>query len=216
MDKPPPPPSPTLNSQQKGQDNGSLLPISSRYPVLVSGQVSFTTEAALKDIEQAPKNVYRLQVELQPRTNDTNFSDAPWTLVARHFFSTIQLYDDTAIIIRKKAKAVANKISSPEELPENPDDFERDYAYDVKLKSARSVTFKIIIGTKQPYWKTFRKEGPLFAKLVSNDWYVKYVRLENQGTVASIGHLMYAHNRYVNQEDVINEIKQLIYPTQCN
>ena len=216
MDKPPPPPSPTLNSQQKGQDKGSLLPISSRYPVLVSGQVSFTTEAALKDIEQAPKNVYRLQVELQPRTNDTNFSDAPWTLVARHFFSTIQLYDDTAIIIRKKAKAVANKISSPEELPENPDDFERDYAYDVKLKSARSVTFKIIIGTKQPYWKTFRKEGPLFAKLVSNDWYVKYVRLENQGTVASIGHLMYAHNRYVNQEDVINEIKQLIYPTQCN
>ena len=73
-----------------------------------------------------------------------------------------------------------------------------------------------MIGTKHSYWKTFSKDGPLFAKLVSNDWYVKYVRLENQGTVASIGHLLNAHNRYVNQEDVIKEIKQLIHPTQCN
>ena len=216
MAEPPPPPPSTPNNQQEGHENGSRLPPTSRYPVLVSGQVNFTTAAAIKDIEQAPKHVYRLQIELQPRTNDATFTDAPWTLVARHLLSTIQLYDDSAIILRKKANAVANKISSPEELPENPEDFERDYAYDVKLKSAKSVTFKLIIGTKHSYWKTFSKDGPLFAKLVSNVWYVKYVRLENQGTVASIGHLLNAHNRYVNQEDVINEIKQLIYPTQCN
>ena len=216
MAEPPPPLPSTLNNQQDSNETSSGLPPSSRYPVLVSGQVSFTTAAAIKDIEQAPKHVYRLQVELQPRTNDSPFTNAPWTLVARHFLSTIQLYDESAIIIRKKANAVANKISSPEELPENPEDFERDYAYDVKLKSAKSVTFKMMIGTKHSYWKTFSKEGPLFAKMVSNDWYVKYVRLENQGTVASIGHLLFAHNRYVNQEDVIKEIKQLIYPTQCN
>ena len=84
------------------------------------------------------------------------------------------------------------------------------------MKSAKSVTFKIIIGTKHSYWKTFSRSGPLFSKLVSNEWYVNYVRLENQGTVASIGHLLFAHNRYVNQEDIIEELKQLIYPTKCD
>ena len=216
MAEPPPTPTPTPITQPTTGEKGSYLPPSSRYPVLVSGQVSFTTAAAIKDIEQAPQNIYRIQVELQPRTNDSNFTDAPWTLVARHFLSTIQLYDDTAIIIRKKQNAVANKISSPEELPENPDDFERDYAYNIKMKSAKSVTFKIIIGTKHSYWKTFSRSGPLFSKLVSNEWYVNYVRLENQGTVASIGHLLFAHNRYVNQEDIIEELKQLIYPTKCD
>ena len=215
MAEPPPTLPPTLKKQPKVKDTGSRLPPTSRFPVLVSGQVSFTTAAAIRDIEQVPTNVYRVQVELQPRTTDKSFSEAPWTLVARHFLSTIQLYDDSAIIIRKKENAVANKISSPEELPENPDDFERDYAYDVKLRSERSVTFKILIGTQLPYWKTFR-EGPLYNKLVDNDWYVKYVRLENQGTVAAIGHLLHAHNRYVNQEDVIVELKELIHPTKCD
>ena len=153
--------------------------------------------------------MYRIQAELKPLTADSTFSEASWTIVARHFFSTIQLYDNTAIIIRKKESTVANKISSPEELPENPDAFKRDYAYDVKLKSEKSVTFKLIIGTKQPYWKTFR-EGPLYTKMVNNDWYVKYVRLESQGTIAAIGHLMFAHNRYVNQEDAISVIRNLI------
>ena len=215
MADPPPPPPPPLKDQPEVTDKGSQLPITSRYPVLVSGQVSYTTQDAVKEMEQVPKDVYRIQVELKPRSADSTFSKAPWTLVARHFFSTIQLYDDTAIIIRKKENAVANKISSPEELPENPEDFERDYAYDVKLKTEKSVSFKIIIGTKQSYWKTFR-EGALFKKMVDNDWYVKLVRLESQGTVATIGHLLYAHNRYVNQEDAISEIRNLIYPTHCD
>ena len=215
MAEPPPPPPPPPTNQSKDKENGSSLPPSSRYPMLVSGQVTFTKEAAIKDIEKVPKNVYRVQVELQPRSTDTNFSKAPWTLVARHFLSTIQLYDDTAIIIRKKENTTANKISSPEELPENPDAFERDYAYDVKLRSDKVVTFKILIGTKLPYWQTFR-EGPLFKKLVANEWYVKYVRLENQGTVAAIGHLLFAHNRYANQDDVISELRNLIYPIHCD
>ena len=210
-----PPQIPTLKSQQAVKEKGSRLPPTSRFPVLVSGQVSFSTAAAVKDLDHVPKNVYRIQVELQPRTNDSTFKEAPWTLVTRHFLSTIQLYDDTAIIIRKKENAVANKISSPDELPENPDDFERDYAYDVKLKNAKSISFKIIIGTKLPFWQTFKRDGPLFAKLVANEWYINYVRLENQGTVAAIGHLLYAHNRYVNQDDVIKEIKSLIHPTTC-
>ena len=213
-DPPTPPPLPPLHKIAANK-KGSRLPPTSRFPVLVSGQVSFTTAAAIKDLEQVPQNVYRIQVELKPRTADSNFSDAPWTLVARHFLSTIQLYDDTAIFIRKKENTLANKISSPEELPENPELFERDYAYDVKMRSNKLVTFKIIIGTKLNFWKTF-KDGQLYKKMVSNDWYVNYVRLENQGTVAAIGHLIYAHNRYVNQEDIIQEIKNLIYPTRCD
>ena len=215
MAEPPPPPPPPLNAKANVNKEGARLPPTSRYPVLVSGQVNYSTEEAVKDIEKVPKNVYRIQVELKPRTTDSTFSEAPWTLVARHFLSTIQLYDDTAIIIRKKENAVANKISSPEELPDNPDDFERDYAYDVKLKSDKLVTFKIIIGTQQDYWKTFR-EGALYDKMVNNDWYIKYVRLESQGTVAAIGHLLHAHNRFVNQEDAISEIRNLIYPTHCD
>ena len=109
MAEPPPPLPPTLKKQPKGKEKGSCLPPTSRFPVLVSGQVSFTTAAAIRDIEQVPTNVYRVQVELQPRTTDKSFSEAPWTLVARHFLSTIQLYDDSAIIIRKKENAVANK-----------------------------------------------------------------------------------------------------------
>ena len=91
MAEPPPPPPSALKNQQAGNKTGSRLPPTSRYPVLVSGQVNFTTAAAIKDIEQAPKHVYRLQIELQPRTNDSTFTDAPWTLVARHFF----IYDTT-------------------------------------------------------------------------------------------------------------------------
>ena len=216
MAEPPPLPSPMLKQQLKVKDKSSRLPPTSRFPLLVSGQVSFTTAAAIRYIEQVPTNVYRgVQVELQPRTLDKTFTEAPWTLVAQHFLSTIQLYDDTAIIIRKKENTVANKISSPEELPAKPDNFERDYAYDIKLRSERSVTFKILIGTKLPYWRTFR-EGALYDKLVDSDWYIKYVQLENQGTVAAIGHLLYAHNRYVNQEDMIKELKELIHPVKCD
>jgi hypothetical protein len=51
------------------------------------------------------------------------------------------------------------------------------------MKSHKLVSFKMIVGTIKPFGKTFR-EGPLYQKLVNNDWYVKYVRLESQGTVA--------------------------------
>ena len=68
------------------------------------------------------------------------------------------------IIIRKKENTVAKKISNPEELLENSDDFERDYAYGVKLRSEKSVTFKILIGMKLPYWPTFQY-GALFKKI---------------------------------------------------
>ena len=98
-----PPPLPPLNTQPAVNEEGSRLPPTSRFPVLVSGQVNFTTApAAIKDIEQAPKNIYRIQVEFKPRTNDSTFKETPWTLVVRHLLSMIHLYDDSAIIIQKK------------------------------------------------------------------------------------------------------------------
>ena len=68
-DPPPPlptPPSPTRGAKGKGQ----RLLDSPRFPVLVSGQVSFTTAAAIKDIELVPKHVYRIQVDLRPQTKE--------------------------------------------------------------------------------------------------------------------------------------------------
>ena len=215
MVKPPPPLLVPPPEAREANGIGNKLPETSRYPVLVSGQVSFTTAAAIRDVEQVPQNVYRIQVDLKPRTRDKTFKDAPWTLVARHFLSTIQLQDEKAIIIRKKENTVVNKITSPEELPENPEIFERDYAYDVQLKNNRLVSFKILIATTKTYSKTF-KEGPMYRKLTANEWFVKYIRLESQGTVAEIGNLLYAHNRFVNQADLITEIRQLIHPTLCN
>ena len=211
----PPPPLPTpLSPTAVARGKGNSIPDTSRFPVLVSGQVSFTTAAAIKDIALVPQHVYRIQVDLRPRSRDKTFKDAPWTLVARHFFSIMQLHDEKAIILRKKVNAEVNKISSPEELPDNPELFERDYAYDVNLKSNRLVSFKMIVATTKSFGKTFR-EGPFYQKLVNNDWYVKYVRLESQGTVAEIGHLLFAHNRFVNQEELVKEIRQLIHPTIC-
>ena len=213
-DPPPPLPVPPVKpAAAKGTWN--RLPDTSKYPVLVSGQVSFTTAAAIKDIDQVPQHVYRIQVDLTPRTKDKTFKEAPWTLVARHFLSTIQLQDEKAIILRKKANTAVNKITSPEELPENPETFEKDYAYDVHMKSNRLVRFKILIATTKNFSKTF-KEGTMYRKLTANEWFVKYIRLESQGTVAEIGNLLYAHNRFVNQADLINEIRQLIHPTICN
>ena len=62
-------------------------------------QVSFTTTAAIKDIELVPQHVYRIQFDLRSRIRDKIFKDAPWTLIARHFFSIMQLHDEKAIIV---------------------------------------------------------------------------------------------------------------------
>ena len=213
-DPPPPLPVPPVKPAP-ATGKGHRLPNTSKYPVLVSGQVSFTTAAAIKNIDQVPQHVYRIQVDLTPRTKDKSFKEAPWTLVARHFLSTIQLQDEKAIILRKKATTPVNKITSPEELPENPEVFEKDYAYDVHMKSHRLVRFKILIATTKNFSRTF-KEGTMYRKLTANEWFVKYIRLESQGTVAEIGNILYAHNRFVNQSDLITEIRQLIHPTICN
>ena len=214
MDKSPP----TTAAKNKGtaQQKTSSLPHSSRYPSLTSGQVTFTTAAAIRDISQVPTHVYRIQVDLKPRTPDSNFSKDPWTLVARHFFASLLSFDDKAIILKKKASAPANKLSSPEELPDNPELFERDYAYDVNHRGTRLVSFKLIIATTKTFWHTFKNPTTFYKKLLINEWYVKLIRLENQGTTAEIGHLMYGHTRFLNQDDIINEIQLLISPTKCN
>lgn len=193
----------------------STLPHSSRYPELVSGQVSFTTAAAVRDITQVPTHVYRIQVDLKPRTAESNFTKDPWTLVARHFFASLLSFDEKAIILKKKLTAPANKLSSPEELPDNPEIFERDYAYDVNHRGPRLVSFKLIIATTKNFWHTFKNPTTFYKKLLANEWYVKLIRLENQGTTAEIGHLMYGHTRFMNQDDIINEIQTLISPTKC-
>ena len=211
-----PPPSPATNTGKPQHHKASSLPHSSRYPSLTSGQVSFTNAAAIRDITQVPTHVYRIQVDLKPRTADSNFTKDPWTLVARHFFASLLAFDDKAIILKKKANAPVNKLSSPEELPDNPELFERDYAYDVSHRGPRLVSFKLIVATTKKFWHTFKDPTTFYKKLLANEWYVKLIRLENQGTTSEIGHLMYGHTRFLNQEDIIKEIQHLISPTICN
>ena len=209
---------PTTAGKNEGDNTPttSTLPHSSRYPSLTSGQVSFTTAAAIRDITQVPTYVYRIQVDLKPRTAESNFVKDPWTLVARHFFASLLSFDDKAIILKKKANAPANKLSSPEELPDNPELFERDYAYDVNHRGPRLVSFKIMIATTRNFWHTFKNPTTLYKKLLANEWYVKLIRLESQGSTAEIGHLLFGHTRFLNQDDIINEIKALISPTKCD
>ena len=97
----PPPSLPTPTSLTKvAKGKGVSLPDSSRFPVLASEQVSFTTTAAIKDIELVPQHVYyRIQFDLRSRIRDKIFKDAPWTLIARHFFSIMQLHGEKAIIV---------------------------------------------------------------------------------------------------------------------
>jgi hypothetical protein len=210
------PPTPAAKPKANEETKTSLLPQSSLYPTLTSGQVTFTTAAAIRDIIQVPTHVYRIQVDLKPRTKESNFSKDPWTLVAKHFFASLLSFDEKAIILKKKGTAPVNKLSSPDELPENPELFERDYAYDVNHRGPRLVTFKLIIATSRNFWNTFKNPTTFYKKLLINEWYVKLVRLESQGTTAEIGHLMYGHTRFMNQEDIIDEIKLLIHPTKCN
>lgn len=210
------PPETALKKAVTNKTKASSLPHSSRYPSLISGQVSFTTAAAIRDLTQVPTHVYRIQVDLKPRTKESNFTKDPWTLVARHFFASLLSFDEKAIILKKKENAPVNKLSSPEELPDNPELFERDYAYDVNHRGPRLVSFKLIIATTKNFWNTFKNPTTFYKKLLSNEWYVRLIRLENQGTSTEIGHLLYGHTRFLNQDDIINEIKTLIRPTICN
>ena len=89
---------------------------------------------------------------------------------------------------------MTNKIFIPEGLLDNPAHTRGILYIWHKIKIKKISNSKILIGTKLSYWKAFR-EGSLYHKLAANDWYVKYVRLENQGTVAAIEHLLYKHNR---------------------
>ena len=209
------PPTTAETNKEKEQPKTSSLPHSSRYPSLTSGQVTFTTAAAIRDITQVPTHVYRIQVDLKPRTKESNFTKDPWTLVARHFYASLLSFDDKAIILKKKINTPANKLSSPEELPDNPELFERDYAYDVNHRGPRLVSFKLIIATSKNFWHTFKNPTTFYKKLIANEWFVKLIRLESQGTTAEIGHLMYGHTRFMNQDDIINEIQTLISPTKC-
>ena len=210
------PPKTATPQEETTKPKASTLPHSSRYPSLITGQVSFTTAAAIRDLTQVPTHVYRIQVDLKPRTTESNFTKDPWTLVARHFFASLLSFDDKAIILKKKSNSPVNKLSSPEELPDNPELFERDYAYDVNHRGPRLVSFKIMVATTKNFWHTFKNPTTFYKKLLANEWYVKLIRLENQGTSTEIGHLMYGHTRFLNQEDIINEIKALISPVKCN
>ena len=206
-------PSPTT-PEPKGT-NKKHIPDKHRFPVLVSGQFRFSTTDAIGTQKSIPTFIYRAKITLAPkRGKKFSNSAVPWTIMARQLLSYVQMNDDKACILKKRTNTSVNKISSPEELPEHPELFMRDYAYNT-IFTDRKVTFSIIIATTKDFYKTF-KTGYVLTKLIENNWSVNETRLETQGKSVEIGHLLRAHNRFSNQVELIDEIKTLLHPMKCD
>ncbi len=207
---PPPPPDPPHGSPSAS--NHRDLPPSSVFPVLASTQFRYSMEDAVRDLPQVPRFLYRVKLHLNAEKGAT-FADAPWTLMVRRFFHTLKTIDPNVIILRRRDDAGINKISSHEEIPTDINLFERDYAYDVKVEKS-FVQLKLLIATMQGFTQTF-KTGRMFTKLKEKRWFVSLDRLETQGNTVVIGHLSGAHNRFANQDDLIQSLQRLIAPTTC-
>ena len=114
------PPKTATPQEETTKPKASTLPHSSRYPSLITGQVSFTTAAAIRDLTQVPTHVYRIQVDLKLRTTESNFTKDPWTLVARHFFASLLSFDNKAIKLKNKSNIPVIKIFKPRRAARQP------------------------------------------------------------------------------------------------
>ena len=208
-------PTTAANAVQPAPASG--IPISERFPRLTSSQYRFTTASAIKNLDPEQRNVYRVVVKLSARPNTTftnnNSSGIPWTFAVKDFIRMLNAHDDKAMILPRRENAKINKIASHDDVPESTDDFERDYAWNARLQGS-NVTFTVMLSTTHPFMRTF-KRGKIFEKLQNNNWYINLDRLETQETTAKVGVLLFAHSRWANQEEILEEIKKLIAPTVC-
>jgi hypothetical protein len=214
---PPPAASPATGSDTQ-QAPSTSIPISERIPRLTSSQYRFTTANAIRNLDSTQRNVYRIVVKLTARAPATfarnNPEGVPWTFAVKDFIKTIQIYDEKAMILPRRANAKINKICSQDDVPESTDDFERDYAWNPRSNSPKDITFTIMISTTKEFLPTF-KRGSLFDRLKENQWYVNLDRLETQEMTSKVGVFLYAHSRWANQDEILDEIKALIAPIIC-
>ena len=211
----PTPKTPAPTTPASKETNLKQIPEKHRFPVLVSGQFRFSTTEAIGKQTSIPTYRYRVKISLAPkRGKKFSNSAVPWTIMARQLLSYVQMNDDKACILKKRPNTAVNKISSPEELPEHPELFMRDYAYNTVF-SDKKVTFSVLIATTKTFFKTF-KTGYVLSKLIENNWSANETRLETQGKSVEIGHLLRAHNRFSNQVELIEEIKTLLKPMKCD
>ena len=112
--------------------------------------------------------MYRIVVQLTARAPATfarnNPEGVPWTFAVKDFLKTIQIYDEKAMILPRRANAKINKICSQDDVPESTDDFEQDYAWNPRSNSPKDITFTIMISTTKAFLPTF-KRGSLFDRL---------------------------------------------------
>ena len=71
-----------------------------------------------------------------------------------------------------------------------------------------------MISTTKEFLPTF-KRGSLFDRLKDNQWYVNLDRLETQEMTSKVGVFLYAHSRWANQDEILDEIKALLAPIIC-
>jgi hypothetical protein len=194
------------------------IPVSERFPRLASRQVRFTTAAAIKNLDQSERHVYRIVAKLKSRSGNTfsqnNNEGIPWTFAVRDFLSMIQIYDDNAMILPRRENANINSISGYDEVPDSTDVFERDYAWNTRMQGPYYITMNLMMATTKDCNSTF-KRGEIFQRLKENDWFVNLDRLETQQIAARVGFFLFAHNRWANHDDILGEVKDLIAPLQC-
>ena len=127
------------------------IPISERFPRLAYRQVRFTTAAAIKNLDQSERHVYRIVAKLKSRSGNTfsqnNNEGIPWTFAVRDFLSMIQIYDDKAMILPRRANANINSISGYDEVPDSTDVFERDYAWNTRMQGPYYITMNLMMAT---------------------------------------------------------------------
>jgi hypothetical protein len=214
----PPPDATTAASRDNQHTSSTTIPITERIPRLTSSQYRFTTANAIRNLDSSQRNVYRIVVKLTSRAPATfarnNPEGVPWTFAVKDFLKTIQIYDAQAMILPRRENAKINKLCSQDDVPESTDDFERDYAWNPRSNSPKDITFTIMISTTKAFLPTF-KRGSLFDRLKDNKWYVNLDRLETQEMTSKVGVFLYAHIRWANQEEILDEIKELLAPTIC-
>ena len=71
---------------QGGQFDRNLLKRIVTHPKLLSTQINYMPEEAVKDLEEAPKCHYTVMFSLKPRQG-TNYKTASWSLSARHLMA---------------------------------------------------------------------------------------------------------------------------------
>lgn len=199
-----------INDNQKaGRIDPSLLTSAVTHPQLSSTQFKFTTDEAIKDLEEAPKHHYTVAFSLRPRTG-ASYKTTPWILSVKQLMAIVKQADPQFMILKKR-EAVGNSITRIEDIPESTTTFTRDYGFDVVVSPKLDwVRFRVLVGSTVPFGKLFKqREMGVFQVFQTHDWWARKVAIAHQGNHFHIGFIKMVHPIFSNHDDVIEDYKKV-------